>query len=73
MMDKRKHTMSVTEPFFNKLIKHTKMQAETIAALKAIMVDGEAYTDQEGYTKQFLYKKVTRLREIAFEQYGKEL
>lgn len=53
---------------FEKLISKTNMHWKTKNALSKVLVDGDSYIST-GFTRQFIYKKIVRLKSID-KEYG---
>lgn len=60
------HNYSISKSDFNKVIKQTRMADDTKQALREVLVDGKCYGETTK-SKQFIYKKIQRFKEIAEE------
>lgn len=57
--EKQKGSLSNTE--FKELMKNFKFEKGTENALKKFLVDGVSYSNIEGYSRQFIYKKLVAI------------
>jgi hypothetical protein len=57
----------ISEAQFNRLLDKTRISRNTRRGLKKVLVHGKTY-EESGFTKQFIYKKIKRIKELAKEE-----